>query len=113
MALRHAFGRRRLGWYKSTCFTGTKVQILTQKALVACDRAEVTVKASVFEDCGYNAGDCAHAWNDAVLSLEKCVFRYSAYGLGIDDGACVSVSRSTLHRYAHVSSRILTYAHVC
>ena len=100
MALRHAYGRRRLGWYKSPCFTGTKEQILTQKALVACDRAEVTVKASVFEDCGYNGGDCAHAWNDAVLSLEKCVFRYSSYGLGIDDGACVSVSRSTLHRYA-------------
>jgi hypothetical protein len=100
VALRHAYGRRRLGWYKSPCFTGTKEQILTQKALAACDRAEVTVKASVFEDCGYNGGDCAHAWNDAVLSLEKCVFRYSSYGLGIDDGACVSVSRSTLHRYA-------------
>ncbi len=23
-------------WYKSTCFTGTKVQILTQKALFPC-----------------------------------------------------------------------------
>ena len=35
--------------------------------LGACDRAEVRVKRSVFEDCGFNAGDCAHAWNEAVL----------------------------------------------
>ena len=57
------------------------------------------MKRSVFEDCGYNAGDCAHAWNDAVLVVKDCVFRHSTYALGIDDGAYVSVS----NRHASLS----------
>ena len=57
------------------------------------------MKRSVFEDCGYNAGDCAHAWNDAVLVIKDSVFRHSTFGLGIDDGAYVSVS----NRHASLS----------
>ena len=58
---------------------------------------QVRVKKSVFEDTGYNGGDSAHAWNEAVLAIEVCAFRFGCYGVGIDDGAFVSVSRSLLH----------------
>jgi hypothetical protein len=70
---------------------------MASDGLTVCDRAEVRVLSSVFEDCGYNGGDCAHAWNEAVLSVEGCAFRFASYAVGIDDGAYVSVTGCTVH----------------
>ena len=69
---------------------------MASDGLAVCDRAEVCVTGSVIEDTGYNGGDCAHALNDAELRVAGCSFRYSLQGLGIDDGAFVSVANTVM-----------------